>query len=479
MRLNQKKKFKNSLNENSTKKPIRIISKVTDKLVIEEIYKPENSEFLFAVYDGEEVKFKEKVEIGEETYIPLKSPLIEKSAVLLPSGVEEYHSTAALIDEIKSFIHKYYEYPKVFEDLDPYYVLHTWNYDKFSVTPYRRVLGDYGTGKSRFLRVLGSICYRPFFSSSASSIASVYRMIDEFYGTVIIDEADFYSTNYHADIVKILNCGYKKGTPIFKCELETFKPQAFNVYCPKIVASRERYDDQALESRFITHETDICTRTDIPTNLPNEFHEEAKNLRNKLLLWRLKNYRRTTKPDSELIKMNIEPRLIEIMTPLSSIIEDSTDRSKLRKLIRQYQKDIIRERGLGLAKLVLESMIILYRDEEPLSVGKIAVHVRERSGIEKEDDLTARKVGSIIKKDLRLKKERGKVGNNVPIVVIWDTQKIQRLCTKYGLDFNDLTSLTSPKDTNTPEKGDTLIERFLPLDSENHDSDTEDFGPTP
>jgi hypothetical protein len=461
------------------KNEIKTIFRTTEDLIIEEIYKPDNSEFLFAVYDGEEVKFKEKVEIGEETYVPLKSPLIEKSAVLLPSGVEEYHSTAVLIDEIRSFIHKYYEYPKVFEDLDPYYVLHTWNYDKFSVTPYRRVLGDYGTGKSRFLRVLGSICYRPFFSSSASSIASVYRMIDRFHGTVIIDEADFYSTNYHADIVKILNCGYQKGTPIFKCELETFNPQAFNVYCPKIVASRERYEDPALESRFITHETDICTRTDIPTNLPLEFHEEAKNLRNKLLFWRLRNYRKKAEPDVELKKINVEPRLIEIMTPLSSIIEGNTDRSKLRKLIRQYQKDIIRERGLGQAKFVLESIIILYEDGEPLSVGNIAAHVRERLGIEDPNNLSAKRVGSIIKRDLRLKKDRRKVGNNVPIVVIWDTQKIQRLCVKYGLDFNDLTSLTSPRDTNTPEKGDTSIERFLPLDSKNHDSDTEDFGPTP
>jgi len=112
------------------------------------------------------------------------------------------------------------------------------------------------------------------------------------------------------------------------------------VYCPKIVASRERYDDQALESRFITHETDICTRTDIPTNLPNEFHEEAKNLRNKLLLWRLRNYRKKTEPDVELKKMNVEPRLIEIMMPLSSVIENVADKSKLRKLVHQYQEDI-------------------------------------------------------------------------------------------------------------------------------------------
>lgn len=458
-------------------KPTSIISKTTEGLVVEEIYKPENSKFLFAVYDGKKVEFKEKVKVGEETYVPLKSPLIEKNVVLLPSGAEKYQSTATLIDEIKSFIHKYYEYPKVFEDLDPYYVLHTWNYDKFSVTPYRRVLGDYGTGKSRFLRVLGSICYRPIFISSASSIASIYRMIDMLHGTVIIDEADFNFSNFYATIIKILNCGYHRGTPIVKCELETFTPQAFDVYCPKLIASRERYEDPALESRCITHETDICTREDIPKILPPEFQKEAESLRNKLLLYRLKNYRTPPKLDTELEKLNVEPRLKEIMMPLMAITEGTAVKSSLLQLIVDYQRDIIRERGLSLAKLVLESIGILHKEGESLSVGKIAAHVRERLGIEGEYELSARKVGSIIKRDLRLKKRRGTVGNNVPIVVIWEPQKIRRLCMKYGVDFNNLTSLTSSRDT--PRKEDMSIEGFLPLDSESYDSDTEDTDPTP
>lgn len=466
-----------NMNKQDRREQVEIISKVTEELVIEEIYKPEDSEFLFAVYDGEEVKFREKVEIGKETYVPLKSALIKKGVALLPSNVEEYHSTAALTKEIRSFIHKYYEYPKVFENLDPYYILLTWNYDKFSVTPYRRVIGDYGTGKSRFLKVVGSICYRPTLITSASSVASIYRMIDMLHGTIIIDEADFNFSNFYATIIKILNCGYHRGTPIVKCELETFTPQAFDVYCPKVIASRERYEDPALESRCITHETDICTREDIPKILPPEFQKEAESLRNKLLLHRLRNYRTLPKLDTELEKLSAEPRLKEIMMPLMAIVESTAVKNSLRQLVINYQMDVIRERGLGLAKLILESIIILHREEEPSPIGNIAAHTRERLGIEDEYDLTPRKVGAIIKKELRLKTKRAMVGNNVPIVVIWEPQKIHSLCIKYAVDFNDLTSLTSPRDTNIPEKVDMSIEGFLPFDSKNYDSDTENIDP--
>jgi len=55
--------------------------------------------------------------------------------------------------------------------------------------------------------------------------------------------------------------------------------------------------------------------------------------------------------------------------------------------------------------------------------------------------LMALQCGSIIKKELGLRKERRAVFGNVPIVVIWDEQKIRKLCPKYGIDFNDLTSL--------------------------------------
>ena len=87
--------------------------------------------------------------------------------------------------------------------------------------------------------------------------------------------------------------GMGTGTPITRrdccaiklCERayqREFNPQAFQVFGPKIVATRGSYDDKGLESRFLTEEMGsrkLCS--DIPINLPDSFKEEARELRNK------------------------------------------------------------------------------------------------------------------------------------------------------------------------------------------------------
>jgi hypothetical protein len=417
-----------------------ITTLVTDNLIVEEIYRQKQDEYLFAVFDGERVRYCDSLTMDGTVYAPLKSGLVEKGVVLLPSKVEEYSSREDLLLEIRQFIHKNYEYSKKLEDLDSYFVLHSWNYGKFSVTPYRRVIGDYGTGKTRFLKVIGSICYRPTFLSSASSEASIYRMIEAYNGTLIIDEADFTNSNLYSTITKILNSGYQEGSPIIKCGLGNFVPEAYNVFCPKIIASRQRYDDEALESRCITTETEICTRTDIPKSLTSEFYKEALSLRNKLLLYKFRTFRQEPKIDKEFNALSIEPRLKEIMLPLASIIDDPVAKRQLIDFALDYQNNLTRQRGLGIAKVILETIIALKFKEIPLAVGFIASAVEERLCYEK---LSAKHCGSIITKELGLRKERKEVFGNVPIFVIWDEQKIRKLCPKYGIDFNDLTSLTS------------------------------------
>ncbi len=47
----------------------------------------------------------------------------------------------------------------------PYYILLTYVYDNFPEIPYLRVIGDYGSGKSRFMRVVGSVCYSPIITN--------------------------------------------------------------------------------------------------------------------------------------------------------------------------------------------------------------------------------------------------------------------------------------------------------------------------
>ena len=97
-----------------------------------------------------------------------------------------------------------------------YYVLLTWLYDAFNELPYLRLRGDYGSGKTRALLILGSLCYKGFFASGASTVSPIFHTLDAFRGTLIFDEADFRFSDERAEVVKILNNGNVRGLPVLR-----------------------------------------------------------------------------------------------------------------------------------------------------------------------------------------------------------------------------------------------------------------------
>lgn len=171
-----------------------------------------------------------------------------------------------------------------------HYILLTWVYDSFNELPYLRVRGQYGSGKSRFLLTVGSLCYKPIFASGASTISPIFRLLDQVRGTLVIDEADFWASDERSEIVKILNNRNARGFPVLRNDItpqKEFNPRAFDIFGPRIVATRHPFQDEALESRCLTGILGgRPVRPDIPISLPNSFNEDAERLRNQLLAFR-------------------------------------------------------------------------------------------------------------------------------------------------------------------------------------------------
>jgi hypothetical protein len=139
--------------------------------------------------------------------------LLKTGALMLPSAPEEYGNEHELIGEIQAYVHRYVDLSPAFERLASYYVLLSWVYDAFNEVPYLRVRGDYGTGKTRFLLVVGALCYKSFFASGASTVSPIFHTLDAFRGTLVIDEGDFRFSDEKAEIVKILNNGNIRVSP--------------------------------------------------------------------------------------------------------------------------------------------------------------------------------------------------------------------------------------------------------------------------
>lgn len=357
----------------------------------------------------------ENIIYGEREYLPLPSThmLVDKGVILFPSETTSYLNEIELLAEVRAFIHKYVDISEEFEQISSYYVLLTWLYDKFYELPYLRARGDYGSGKSRFLKTVGSICYKPIFTGGATTASPIFRIIDEVKGTLILDEADFAKSDMTSDIVKILNTGYQKGMAVLRSEGKgTFEVKAYEVFGPKIIATRESFADNALESRFLVEEMGKSTlRANIPRDTRKEFDDEARNLRNKLLKWRFDNYFVDIKIKDTVIA-GIHPRLNQIVIPLLSVIKDPIAEESLKEFIIKYNDELIADRGLTKESDIVFSILKLEHEgfnKKDFTVKEISDEVNKL--IDDEiDQIKPRKMGWYLRKKLQLKTSKMRTG---------------------------------------------------------------------
>lgn len=416
------------------------------------VYDPDRRESGFVVWDGARWRPERRIELDPLHILVPYSPdnnLLRNEVVLLPSEPAEYGSEDQLLDEIQSFIHHYADLSPLFEKLAGYYVLLTWTYDRFNELPYLRFRGDPGTGKTRCLLTVGSLCYKPIFASGASTVSPLFRILDAFRGTLIIDEGDFRLSDERAEIVKILNNGNARGFPVLRSEpLRTgeFDPRAYAVFGPKLVATRGYFEDRALESRFLTEEMGRSElRRDIPISLPDEFKDEALRLRNKLLLFRFRNRNRPAISD-DLIDWTIEPRLNQIFAPLLSIVTDPVTQGELRDLAQQYNRELATERAMDTEARILEIIRDLLSSalEPRLSMKEITEVFADRHGGDYERKITTKWIGRIVRKGLGLKTQKSR---GVFVIPRSEEPRLKRLYERYGIEPAE----GAREDTRNPE----------------------------
>jgi hypothetical protein len=339
------------------------------------------------------------------------------------------------LEEIRAFLYRYLDVAPAFEQIAAHYVLFTWVYDAFNEVPYIRFQGDFGTGKTRALLVLGSICCRGFFASGASTVSPVFHILDAFRGTLVLDEADFRFSDEKAEIVKILNNGNVSGMPVLRTmqnHRREFNPQAFQVFGPKVVAMRGAYGDRALESRFLTEVMgNSALRGDIPLNLTAAMRAEALALRNKLLLYRFRNRNGLRFTSGSQIG-GVSPRINQILLPLLQIVDDPAVRRALVGFARTAHEGIIAERGLTMEAQLLEIIRELLESKPAvmLPIGDIKARFVERFGAEYTRPIRPRWIGGLLRRRLHLApyKSHGRY-----VLPVFDKAQLAVLYSRYGI----------------------------------------------
>jgi len=411
----------------------------TPGTLIEMIYRSERSETAFAIWKDAKIEYQPTFRTTDNRVVAPYSPnnnLIRNRIILFPSEATEYGSDATLVEEIGTFIHHYVDVSPLFETIATYYILLSWVYESFNELAYLRIRGDFGSGKTRFLLIAGSIMFRPIFASGASTISPIFRMLNSFRGTLLIDEGDFRMSDEKAELVKILNNGNATGFPVLRSEqsasTKEFNPVAYNVFGPKIVASRGYFQDRALESRFITEETGSRKlRSDIPINLPSGYEKEALSLRNKLLMFRFRNFH-TPRSLEDHIDAAVEPRLKQIFSPLLSMISNEGTRAAVRDLANLYNRELAVDRETDIeAQVLLVIHKLLTTDiRARLAIGDIAARFTEMFGHEYERRITEKWIGAIVRKKLKLKTQRVQ---GVFVIPPTEDLRLKLLFERYGI----------------------------------------------
>ncbi|MCU0464760.1 MAG: toprim domain-containing protein [Anaerolineae bacterium] len=160
---------------------------------------------------------------------------------------------AQVFNTVHDLFTRYVDFKSPFESaILTLWTMGTYFYTMFPAYPYLALNGPKNSGKSTVMRVLQPLAFNMVTTSDPTG-PSMFRLIHYTSCTVGIDEAERYHNPKDPgmqQIRQLLNSGYKHGMPAIRLIGEDMKPQAFDVYSPKILAAIMGLED-ILASRCI------------------------------------------------------------------------------------------------------------------------------------------------------------------------------------------------------------------------------------
>ncbi|MBI5964906.1 MAG: hypothetical protein HY863_15615 [Chloroflexi bacterium] len=231
--------------------------------------------------------------------IELNSP-----AIKMPTGVGEKFSTGELIKKNSDFYNRYF----YTEDKSKFkfcgsWSLNTWVHDCFDTMNFLRARGAAGSGKSDLMYLVGLTSYRFAVTAAVTSGASHVGLAKIYNATTLMDEYDSMMKRDDGTIE-----GFLKARPmrriahafkmmeVMTANGKTFVPSNTPIYGATMLTGYKPFQDKGIESRCMTFDlarTDMLTldKYDFePGYYPPELEDEAEEIRNACLRWRLETW---------------------------------------------------------------------------------------------------------------------------------------------------------------------------------------------
>jgi hypothetical protein len=435
----------------------------------------EDGEPIFAVFDGNEVKYTsvlkgERAELNP-LWLPYNKPI-------------DYKDDTTLYNEIKEFFRKYlWLKDERYYDVLTCFVLATYRVEDFDVATYLFFFGPYKSGKSRALELLQLLCYRGI-KCENTKLAGIYYLSDKFKPTHLYDETQKYNRREHSEIIELLDSGQRRPGVVVRLEKginEKFEPHPYEVFGFKALAGRDPFH-RSLTSRCI-----IIHMRKAPKRMPklrySKAAEEVKEIRSKLLMYRFKSLGKslTSVDDSAFM----DDRNAEIFEPLLTVAPDGI-KPVLLSLGKEIEDEEAEEEKSGFEAQVLHAFFNVRKGlleqsckDESIEPDKISIIdvAKELSSEGDDPKQLARYIGRTLSR-FGFKKVR--IGHKGIRGYRWDDDLAKDLASRYLekidlsayiLNFNvsnvSMTVSCDKPDNKAPKNDETVNQSLLTLNSQN------------
>jgi putative DNA primase/helicase len=225
---------------------------------------------------------------------------------------------ANLLNSLSDMFRKYLVLPDGAADTLALWVLHAWTHEAADTSPLLVANSpEKRCGKTRLFRILNKLTPRPIFASNMSP-ASLFRVVEKFRPTLLIDEGDTFLRDSD-ELRGLINSGHdREGAFVWRTVGDDYMPQAFSTWAPKAIALIGRLPD-TIEDRAIIISMKRKLESD---KLPRFERDDAtfKQLRSRSLRWALSHIDRL-KEAEPVLPSTLDDRAADHWAPLLAIAD--------------------------------------------------------------------------------------------------------------------------------------------------------------
>ena len=159
---------------------------------------------------------------------------------------------ARLLTSLAELITSYVYIPGELADALSLWIVHSYLHDRLEVSTFLNLTSaTKRCGKSLLLEVLSELVYRPLPVAGNITPAALFRTIQKFEPTLLLDEIDTYLAN-DPELRGVLNGSQRRASAfVIRTVGEDFDPQRFATWCPKVLVGIGGLPDTVLDRSLV------------------------------------------------------------------------------------------------------------------------------------------------------------------------------------------------------------------------------------